>query len=188
MLIHSQVSRFVLNGADLMLPGVAVLDNLLGLEVGDVCAGTCRALPCTISPIMAHFATTTRALKPLLKTSRLKMLDVVGIEHVRVFLAIRTYPPLPPPVVRVLGNPLPFAVGRSLCSWEGIQVNNRRGRALEIVLCFNDHLSHQGMGFTVNGPNEGFLCNARQVRAVCCVLCVVCCVLCVVSGVPCITC
>ena len=99
-LIHSQVSKFVLNGADLMLPGVAVIDNLVGVEEGEVCA------------------------------------------------------------VRVLGNPLPFAVGRSLCSWDGILTNNRRGRALQTVLCFNDLLSGIGMGFTSHGPNSGFLCNA----------------------------
>jgi len=36
-LIHHHVSKFVLNGADLMLPGVAVVANLTDLEVGETC-------------------------------------------------------------------------------------------------------------------------------------------------------
>ena len=101
--IHSQVSKFVLNGADLMLPGVSFIDNLEGIEVGEVCA------------------------------------------------------------VRVWGNPLPFAIGQSLCSWEGILANNGRGKALTIASCFNDLLSEIGMNFTSQGPNSGFLCNAPKI-------------------------
>ena len=101
--IHSQVSRFVLNGADLMLPGVATLSGLEGVQLGEVCA------------------------------------------------------------VRVLGNPLPFAVGASLCSWEGILANRGRGKALEVLQCFGDLLSGTGMGFTTHGPNAGFQCGGQRV-------------------------
>ena len=58
-IIHSQSSKFLLNGADLMLPGLAVLDDIESINLEEVVC------------------------------------------------------------VRIMDNPLPFAVGRSECTWEG---------------------------------------------------------------------
>ena len=67
-IIHAPVSKFVLNGADLMLPGLATTQGLDRLRVGErVCA-------------------------------------------------------------RVRGNPMPFAVGESKASYEGILMNNCKGK------------------------------------------------------------
>ena len=97
-LIHSQVSSFVLNGANLMLPGVATLSGLEDIQVGEVMC------------------------------------------------------------VRVIDNPLPFAMGRSGCSWEGIMANNRRGKAMDVFHCFGDCLSQMAGGIHNNkGPNDGFV-------------------------------
>jgi predicted RNA-binding protein (TIGR00451 family) len=103
LIIHSQVSKFVLNGADLMLPGVALIEDQQSIEVGDICS------------------------------------------------------------VRVYGNPLPFAIGQSTCSNEGILVNHRRGKALEVLSCFNDLLCGIGMDFTSLGPNSGFIFNSSVI-------------------------
>ena len=42
--------------------------------------------------------------------------------------------------IRAYGNPLPFAVGESLVSWEGIEVNGRRGRGVKVLHSYTDHL------------------------------------------------
>ena len=94
-IIHSQVSKFLLNGADLMLPGLAVLDDVEGICLEEVVQ------------------------------------------------------------VRIINNPLPFAVGRSECSWDGILANKRRGRAMGVISCFGDCLSQMTMNG--RGPNEGFV-------------------------------
>lgn len=105
-IIHSQVSKFVLNGADLMLPGVAVTDNLHTISIGEIVA------------------------------------------------------------VRVFGNPLPFAVGRSACSWEGILANNKRGKGMDSLTVFGDLLSTIGMDTSKKnciGPNAGFILNNKYI-------------------------
>ena len=56
--------------------------------------------------------------------------------------------------IRVKGNPLPFAVGVSLVSWEGIQHNGLRGRAARIIHCYGDMMCQK---WNRNAPiNEGF--------------------------------
>jgi predicted RNA-binding protein (TIGR00451 family) len=104
-LIHSQVSSFILNGANLMLPGVATLNGLEDISVGEVVC------------------------------------------------------------IRVIDNPLPFAVGRSACSWEGIMTNNRKGKAVDVFHVFGDCLSHMGGAIANNkGPNDGFVLGAKFIK------------------------
>lgn len=56
--------------------------------------------------------------------------------------------------IRVRGNPVPFAVGVSLVSWEGIQCNGMRGRAARIIHCYGDMMCQK---WNRNAPiNEGF--------------------------------
>lgn len=56
--------------------------------------------------------------------------------------------------IRVRGNPIPFAVGVSLVSWEGIQHNGMRGRAVHILHVYGDCLCHK---WNRNAPiNDGF--------------------------------
>jgi hypothetical protein len=56
--------------------------------------------------------------------------------------------------IRVSGNPIPFAVGVSLVSWEGIQHNGMRGRAVRIVHIYGDTLCQK---WNKNARiNEGF--------------------------------
>jgi len=64
-----------------------------------------------------------------------------------------------------VNNPLPIAMGKSLCSWEGILANNRRGRAMETCSAWGDLLCGVGMGFTIEGPNAGFRVNQSYVHA-----------------------
>jgi translation initiation factor 2D len=91
--VYSPVSRFVLNGAALMLPGVVNYERLEGLEKGE-----------------------------------------------RVS-------------VRVLGNPLPFAVGESCVSWEDILHGPKKGTAMNVVHMFGDELWKQSKSVV---PNDGF--------------------------------
>ena len=93
IIIHSPVSSFILRGADLMLPGLATISGLEGLEVREkVC-------------------------------------------------------------IRIVGNPIPFAVGESICSYEGILTNNRKGRGFAILHVFGDEL-WKNSGSVI--PNDGF--------------------------------
>jgi predicted ribosome-associated RNA-binding protein Tma20 len=78
--IHGPVSRFVLKGADLMLPGLATLEGLDGILVDE-----------------------------------------------RVS-------------IRIVGNPLPFAVAQSTSTWSSILESPRKGRACEVVHLFGDFL------------------------------------------------
>ena len=78
--IHAPVSEFVMNGADLMLPGLASVDGLEGV----------------------------------MRDEKMS--------------------------IRVVGNPLPFAVGISNCSWEGILTNGRKGKALCVTSVYGDCL------------------------------------------------
>lgn len=56
--------------------------------------------------------------------------------------------------IRVKGNPIPFAVGLSLVSWEGIQSNGMRGRAVRVLHYFGDMLCYK---WNRNAPiNDGF--------------------------------
>lgn len=56
--------------------------------------------------------------------------------------------------VAVQGNPIPFAVGLSTVSWEGVQHNGLRGKGVRILHVFGDFLCHK---WNRNAPlNEGF--------------------------------
>ncbi len=93
IVIHSPVSSYLLRGADLMLPGLATVSGLEGLQVREkVC-------------------------------------------------------------IRIVGNPIPFAVGESICSYEGILANNRKGRGFAILHIFKDEL-WKTSGSII--PNDGF--------------------------------
>ena len=89
--IHAPVSEFVMNGADLMLPGLATVDGLEGV----------------------------------MRDEKMS--------------------------IRVVGNPLPFAVGISNCSWEGILTNGRKGKALCVSSVYGDCLCP-----LKTAPNSGF--------------------------------
>ena len=89
--IHAPVSEFVMNGADLMLPGLATVDGLEGV----------------------------------MRDEKMS--------------------------IRVVGNPLPFAVGISNCSWEGILTNGRKGKALCVSSVYGDCLCPLKAA-----PNSGF--------------------------------
>ena len=89
--IHAPVSEFVMNGADLMLPGLATVDGLEGV----------------------------------MRDEKMS--------------------------IRVIGNPLPFAVGISNCSWEGILTNGRKGKALCVTSVYGDCLCSLKAA-----PNSGF--------------------------------
>ena len=89
--IHAPVSEFVMNGADLMLPGLANVDDLEGV----------------------------------MRDEKMS--------------------------IRVVGNPLPFAVGVSNCSWEGILANGRKGKALVVTSVYGDCLCPLKAA-----PNSGF--------------------------------
>jgi predicted RNA-binding protein (TIGR00451 family) len=89
--IHAPVSEFVMNGADLMLPGLANVDDLEGV----------------------------------MRDEKMS--------------------------IRVVGNPLPFAVGVSNCSWEGILANGRKGKALCVTSVYGDCLCP-----LKTAPNSGF--------------------------------
>jgi translation initiation factor 2D len=56
--------------------------------------------------------------------------------------------------IAVQGNPIPFAVGLSTVSWEGVQHNGLRGKGVRILHVFGDYLCHK---WNKNRPlNEGF--------------------------------
>ena len=56
--------------------------------------------------------------------------------------------------IRVRGNPIPFAVGVSLVSWEGILHNGMRGRAVRVLHIYGDTLCQKWNKNT--RINEGF--------------------------------
>ena len=55
--------------------------------------------------------------------------------------------------IRARGNPLPFAVGISLSSWNKIMMNGLRGKAMNVLHCYGDFLWNYASGVP---SNDGF--------------------------------
>jgi predicted RNA-binding protein (TIGR00451 family) len=103
ILIPGPVSQFIMNGADLMLPGVAAISNLEGLKKGDVVC------------------------------------------------------------IKIIGNPLPLAVGYSDIDGDQITSNGNKGKCVVVVHCFGDMLWQSGGAIS---PNKGFSTNCRHISPI----------------------
>jgi predicted ribosome-associated RNA-binding protein Tma20 len=145
IVIYEPVAEFLLNGADLMLPGVAYIP------------GTVLSLfSLAVSPL-------TVSLTPLPDLHSLRIGDKVSI--------------------RVAGNPLPFAIGKSETDGQMVEVLRqdnhpgwKKGRCASIVQIFGDQMWQQcrdrlrgaeipGLSdpMTIVYPNHGF---SRQTLAI----------------------